>query len=399
MTLTPATDSLLQTHCFGLFCMCTDHFSLALDVGYSCTIIAYLSMALFTVDLGFVEKLEDKEKSILNSKYFPSKVGGKPAWLSFENLPKSDQVICSSCQVPLVFLLQIYAPNEDDESAFHRTIFMFCCNNSECLNKQFKVFRCQLERKNKYYSEKPPNYDLLNEDTELKYPEQFGTKTCNYCGCFAEKKCAQCQLVFYCSKVHQTRDWTEGGHKSLCKLASASASSLPLNSKGLLSEFELLIESDDTTVDEDSGDEDGNVEDYNKIIEQIKPDCQNENLDSYEEVNQEDKAFVIFKKTIKSNKDQVIRYYKRQDKECSAPDANQPLWVSDVNQIASFNDIPKCSCGSDRKLEFQVMPQLLNRIDNCNADWGTLIVYTCSKGCVPAESGYVEEFIWKQDFS
>jgi hypothetical protein len=31
-------------------------------------------------------------------------------------------------------------------------------------------------------------------------------------------------------------------------------------------------------------------------------------------------------------------------------------------------------------------------------DWATVFVYTCSKSCDTEKGGFVEEFLWKQDF-
>jgi len=53
-------------------------------------------------------------------------------------------------------------------------------------------------------------------------------------------------------------------------------------------------------------------------------------------------------------------------------------------------------------LHLQVMPQLLNHLqqdemDPAALDWGTIVVYTCSKSCGPPNtSKYVEEFVWVQ---
>jgi pre-rRNA-processing protein TSR4 len=51
------------------------------------------------------------------------------------------------------------------------------------------------------------------------------------------------------------------------------------------------------------------------------------------------------------------------------------------------------------------MPQLLyylkvDKVGEDSLDWGTLVVYTCPASCTPKEgSGYVEEFIWRQNFT
>ena len=102
-----------------------------------------------SVDLGF---LEECEQWLLKNKYFPSKVGGKPgkylvykeiifviliftsiiAWLDLQNIPQAKELLCSICNAPCLFLCQIYAPLEDSDYAFHRTIYVFVCTNSGC---------------------------------------------------------------------------------------------------------------------------------------------------------------------------------------------------------------------------------------------------------------------------
>ncbi|KDD72138.1 hypothetical protein H632_c3806p0, partial [Helicosporidium sp. ATCC 50920] len=73
--------------------------------------------------LGFVEQ-PLKRQSLLRHR-FPSKVGGRPAWLDPMQLPSPDQVVSVPDGRPLSFLLQVYAPVSEVESAFHRSIFLF----------------------------------------------------------------------------------------------------------------------------------------------------------------------------------------------------------------------------------------------------------------------------------
>lgn len=56
------------------------------------------------VDIGF---LEEKESWLLHPKFFPSKVGGKPAWLNLRDLPSPSELSCKKCDEPLVFLSQV----------------------------------------------------------------------------------------------------------------------------------------------------------------------------------------------------------------------------------------------------------------------------------------------------
>ena len=56
------------------------------------------------VDIGF---LEEKENWLLHPKFFPSKVGGKPAWLDLKHIPAPEELTCKICGDPLVFLCQV----------------------------------------------------------------------------------------------------------------------------------------------------------------------------------------------------------------------------------------------------------------------------------------------------
>lgn len=57
------------------------------------------------VELGFA--IEPKDNRLLTSHYFPSKIGGVPAWLDGTNLPSSRDVACGVCKGPTVLLLQV----------------------------------------------------------------------------------------------------------------------------------------------------------------------------------------------------------------------------------------------------------------------------------------------------
>lgn len=56
------------------------------------------------VDIGF---LEEKNSWLLHPKFFPSKVGGKPAWLNLKDLPSPNELLCKKCNDPMVFLCQV----------------------------------------------------------------------------------------------------------------------------------------------------------------------------------------------------------------------------------------------------------------------------------------------------
>ncbi len=220
------------------------------------------------VDVGYIDDENASEltaddlkldRILLRSPFFTSKIGGKPAWLDYKNVPlavgagaikeinnniKPMFLKCEKCDAQLVFLLQIYAPiNTNDKfidqieninDTFHRILYVFLCANTECTNaRTFKVLRSQLNRKNDFYEyEAPPEMtdseaDLKVSSTHLhKFYKNLHEKNmlnlCSVCGLSCTNKCSKCSFSFFCSRNHQIFDWTQMNHKSLCaKYASA----------------------------------------------------------------------------------------------------------------------------------------------------------------------------------
>jgi pre-rRNA-processing protein TSR4 len=163
------------------------------------------------VVLGFLEK--PKCPGLLLRHLFPSKTGGIPAWLDPVNLPSGKSTCCGFCGEPLQFVLQIYAPIEDNSAAFHRTLFMFMCPSMACLRRDqheqwkhkhgnpcrsVKVFRCQLPRTNAFYSSEPPKRNGSDK------PQCAGAPVCHWCGTWkGDKICSSCKKARYCSQKHQ----------------------------------------------------------------------------------------------------------------------------------------------------------------------------------------------------
>merc|ERR1719171_1201185 len=98
--------------------------------------------------IGFLEDRPTPEEArLLTRKLFPSKVGGRPAWLVPSTLPSAGALACSACARPLRFLLQVYASRgEQTPIAFHRTLHVFICTN--CQPCKVRIFRAQLPREN-----------------------------------------------------------------------------------------------------------------------------------------------------------------------------------------------------------------------------------------------------------
>ncbi|XP_064469519.1 programmed cell death protein 2-like [Ornithodoros turicata] len=341
------------------------------------------------VELGFIEK---REPWALASKYFPSKVGGKPAWLSLKDIPGVNQVICKNCGEPCVFLLQVYAPIDDIGDAFHRTLYVFICLSQNCVASHNEgsviVLRSQLPLVNPFYSKDPPQSSA--DDADSPCARDYNP-ICDVCGVLGDKKCAQCKSRSYCCKSHQVRDWRDN-HKTKCRTSDPSGTE---TSKLLFPQFELVTEPEEEDDDDDDDvDERKRLSEYQDFVSK-HPECKESpsQLKDIQDLQNmaatcKDKAFWKFRKETRKAPEQVLRYEL----------GGTPLWVSSEGVP---KDIPRCDCGAERRFEFQVMPQLLNTIsgsDPDGVDWGTLTVFSCKKSCC-CGTAYKEEYAWKQDFS
>uniref|UniRef100_A0A6I8N0F8 Programmed cell death 2 n=1 Tax=Ornithorhynchus anatinus TaxID=9258 RepID=A0A6I8N0F8_ORNAN len=323
------------------------------------------------LELGFAEATPGWR---LRSGHFPSKVGGRPAWLGEDGLPGPAALGCPRCRQPLAFLLQLYAPLPDPHHAFHRALFVFACRDPACF------FRNQLPRKNAFYPYEPPPEEAPPPGAAAAVPSQLGSGVwlCRVCGCPGPKACARCHRAHYCSRHHQTLDW-KMGHKQACPLPEDLDGAIP-DHQFLFPEYEIVIEAEEPDSDGE-GEEDGDVGGE-------APEAALDALAKHE--SREDRIFQQFKAKTEREPEQILRYGRGVD----------PLWISGEG-IPQEKDIPPCPCGARREFEFQVMPQLLNYLKadrlGTSLDWGVLAVYTCARSCSLATTHYIEEFIWKQD--
>ncbi|XP_049835002.1 programmed cell death protein 2-like [Schistocerca gregaria] len=346
------------------------------------------------LSVGYVETCVDRWK--LDSRFFPSKVGGYPAWLDF-NIPDAEDLKCRKCGNPCIFLCQVYAPIEEQENCFHRTIFIFLCLSPDCCenntNVNLKVFRCQLPRKNAFYPYDPPVYE---ENWCKEICASTYCKLCIVCGCKSTSHCAKCKKANYCSRQHQVSDW-KAGHKEVCEVY-AESNVVVAKSELLLPEFELLVgaeagssdSSSSSPSDEENGEETSTSVDKVEATFQGNSQVDEDLLRMARSEQSDDRTFHHFKKCTNRHPRQVLRYDR----------GGEPLWIASV---ADPLTVPPCQyCGADRKFEFQILPQLLNHLglDSCerSVDWGTLAVFTCAASCDMGPP-YKAEFVWKQDLS
>ena len=86
------------------------------------------------VELGFLVSPEDNWHVWDSAKF-----GGKPYWLVPEHIPGCDDLKCQFCGKTMCFMMQLYNPCDDNENAYHRSIYIFA---------RKKVYVCIIQAKN-----------------------------------------------------------------------------------------------------------------------------------------------------------------------------------------------------------------------------------------------------------
>ncbi|XP_078261848.1 programmed cell death protein 2 isoform X2 [Rhinoraja longicauda] len=287
------------------------------------------------VELGFVERAAAAAARLLGAQ-FPSKVGGRPAWLSLE-LPGPERLRCDGCARPLIFLLQVYAPLE---RAFHRALLLFCCAAPRCARRRFVALRNQLGRVNDFYPAEP------QPEAQASLGPPPGLRLCRVCGALGPNTCSRCRRAHYCGEEHQRADW-KAGHRAQCGTAGAAGDDGASTLNVLFPELELVMER------EDEQDECG------ETLAAAGQVCMSEVMEEK-----------VLEAMAKHTTNEVQIFAKFQKRIALAPDQVMPQLLNHLK---------------------------VDRLGE-SLDWGTLVVYTCAQSCDPGNA-YILEFIWKQDFS
>ncbi len=323
--------------------------------------------------LGFVEP-PAAAADLLRHRH-PSKVGGRPAWLDPLRLPAAEQLACAGA--PGRFLLQVYAPLEDNPAAFHRSVYLFIAADGGRLAAPggARALRCQLPRANAHYPARPPG-----------------------AGDAAPPPLAPAAAA----AAAAADPWRAAAHEAA---AAGGAPPPPAAGPRLFPELELLVEPE--PEDDGAGLDAGAA----ALLAQYKARAAAEGeyddqelppevVDSIEAgATAEQRAFAAFSARVAREPAQVLRY---------RFDARAAPLAPGVAPPPPPPAVPPCGrCGGPRYFEFQVMPQLLNHLaldasDPEAPDWGAVAVYSCAASCAAADadvaggSAYVEEYVWVQ---
>lgn len=81
-------------------------------------------------ELGFLVSSEEGWAHLGGAKF-----GARPLLADSDAIPECSDLTCPYCQKPLCFMLQLYNPCEENPDAYHRCIYVFVCQNQDCLEK------------------------------------------------------------------------------------------------------------------------------------------------------------------------------------------------------------------------------------------------------------------------
>jgi pre-rRNA-processing protein TSR4 len=309
-------------------------------------------------------------------------VGGKPVWLDPEHLPT--RVTCRQCAFngasterqkdsqkqkttlpPLMrFICQLYAPGDDSDRAFHRSLYVFacpiCCSSKN--NGGIRVLRAQLPLQAPYF----PNFeDGATVEEEVNWtqhlPSEWNQNLCAVCGLAGKGKCPL-QHKYFCGPQHQ-REHKIHIHDKLNKQPNIAMEDVDLPSvyhmTQLVVEEEPGLSEEHASPTDSNGlfakdDDDGDDDDAD-----LEQDDLNEMTGVRAESVIQDPVTTEFYQRIQDRSNarhQCLRY-------CRWPIETidgAPLWIQQEGR-PDDSDIPDCPyCGGPRRFEFQLMPQMLH---------------------------------------
>jgi pre-rRNA-processing protein TSR4 len=323
------------------------------------------------VSLGFAVPCEEEGGLLRNQ--LPSKLGGQPAWLDPSHLPlQSEELKCLASGKPLRFLMQLYAPINDDPRAFHRSLYLFVSPEGKRLAEKgaVRAFRCQLPRRNAYYPYEAP------ESTERprSLSEEASALALRRCPGFAQDVGGGAgKAKVTAPPVYDEHELVVEPEPEASDAADAAAADVQV--KRLMEQYEAKRKEAESAA-----------------AAGVPPPAEDKTEMFSASPDPEVEDFTRFTARVSRAPEQCVRY-------TFAGDAT-PLWTSRRNQIASAT-VPACErCGARRRFEFQVMPQAITYLgvdsaDDDAPDWATIAVFTCSASCAtmpaPPAHGSLED--------
>ena len=341
-----------------------------------------------STQLGFSEPIDDLllvgHRSPNWEDWDGGQIGGKPSWLNPQHLPLSP-LDCKKCGGQLRFLCQLYAPADQVcDDAYHRSLYVFGCaacghdndaGKDDVIAKgSIRVLRTQLPQQNLYY---PLDVASVDDHGGLgswnkHLPESHGLHLCRVCGQRGKGKCP-IQKHYFCCRAHQKE------HKKHIFDAKSSSSSSAAKKKQQQQQDDegslpSVYQMSEMVVEEEPPQDEDDKKTLLDVVQERTTDPYDSDQDlEQDDLNQivtgttqrqHDPATLEFNVRIARARNQCLRYCPQW--------RGEPLWIQSKHQppppstAKDGNDDkpqevpPPCEyCGAPRKLEFQLMPQML----------------------------------------
>ena len=315
------------------------------------------------VSLGFAVERSDEPLWLLRNR-FPSKLGGRPAWLDPVQLPLESQLCCAASGKPLRFLLQVYAPINEDPRAFHRMVSVFISPRGSLLGERgaVRAFRCQLPRANDYYGHEPADDD----EPPTPLPTALAAIAMRRCARLADDDDAERGY-----REHELVVEPEPTAEEAAEEASKGGDAQAEQVKRLHAAYKAKMAA------AGGGGEGGEGK---EVSAEAAEAASEPDLSAFGPPDEELGDFTQFTARLARGPEQCLRYTYAEDA--------APLWASRRRRPPD-GAVPRCErCGGRRRFEFQVMPQAIHylgvdSLEKEAPDWATIAVYTCAASCAP----------------
>lgn len=370
-----------------------------------------------TVELGFMGGFMTPEE---DTDPYTTKVGGPALFLSDKcRIPK-----CKGCGEVLKLLLQAYVPLRDPPEDT-RQIFVFFCSNKTC-GQTFHAFRLRVPADPSVQQpqevQPPPKAEEADEKKVTATADKFWDDDWgddddddDFGGCSTSSN-SGLNFSMGSSSFDDLEAKLAARDKSLNVSASTQTTENNANEVSAVADYApVVVEGDPAStyfkafyITTDYEPEAGSVcteldkeaqkllrqyERNKKLYEDEEDDCGSggEQYTKFEG----DRAFKNFQKRVSRAETQLIRW-------CHGGEA---LQVSDQFPLPGRAPPPCPICHAPRVFEMQLVPGLMNFLEGADADqydFGTIIVYACSKDCPTLSSSSMplaeEHIFWHKGF-
>ncbi|XP_067135742.1 programmed cell death protein 2-like [Centruroides vittatus] len=323
-----------------------------------------------------------------------NKIGGKPNWMpTCSNFPN---LKCKLCGQKMILVVQLYCPLGN--SLYHRTLYVFCCIDRSCWNKQesWQVYRNQfpvVEKEcNKVETVEIQNQPWLSDELDWEEEEEC-------------KASDDSELLYVTEEIANLQTEDKINYKNVLNCDDVNKLNIIRERKDSMptelipAECDLKFKSYYVNVIEEPDDAEMNKDVHIQRLlssyhmhegsEILDSGCSGVEKETYEKdwVRHGDELFYRFAKRVARCQNQIIRY-------CWS---DQPLLISKMDHVSA-----SCKhCKGPLVFEFQLMPALVEMLkmqefNGTAVEFGTVIVMTCQQSCWDNDTSFCTELVYVQ---